>query len=111
MTHLEVLGNLTDKPLEGQLADEELRRLLVATNFTEGDSTRPETVRLLHTTSSSLKGKASSQHGMESLTPSGAMKLGLTAAVFLAADFAASCLRGAFPVINYQHECPVSNNR
>ena len=28
---LEVLGDLTDEALEGQLADEELRRLLVAT--------------------------------------------------------------------------------
>jgi hypothetical protein len=34
---LEVLGNLTDKTLEGQLADEELSRLLVATDLTESD--------------------------------------------------------------------------
>ena len=54
MTHLEVLGNLTNKPLEGQLADEELRRLLVPTDFTEGDSTRPETMRLLDTTGGGL---------------------------------------------------------
>lgn len=33
---LEVLSNLTDKTLEGQLADEELGRLLIATNLTEG---------------------------------------------------------------------------
>ena len=36
---LEVLGNLTDEALEGQLADEELGRLLVATNLTKGDGT------------------------------------------------------------------------
>ena len=54
MTHLEVLSDLTNKPLEGQLADEELRRLLVATDFTEGDGTRPETMRLLDTTSRGL---------------------------------------------------------
>ena len=35
---LEVLGDFTDETLEGQLADEELSRLLVATNLTEGDS-------------------------------------------------------------------------
>ena len=54
MTHLEVLGDLANKPLEGQLADEQLRRLLVATDFTKGDSTRPETMRLLDTTSCGL---------------------------------------------------------
>ena len=36
---LEVLGNLTDQALEGELADQELRRLLVATDFTESDGT------------------------------------------------------------------------
>lgn len=35
---LEVLSNFTDKTLEGQLADQKLSRLLVATNLTEGDS-------------------------------------------------------------------------
>jgi hypothetical protein len=44
---LEVLGNLTDKALEGQLADEELSRLLVATDLTESDGTRLVAVRLL----------------------------------------------------------------
>ena len=51
---LEVLCDLTDEALEGQLADEELGRLLVATNFTECDGTGPEAVGLLDTTSSSL---------------------------------------------------------
>ena len=36
---LEVLGNLTDETLEGQLADEEFGRLLVATNLTKSDGT------------------------------------------------------------------------
>lgn len=36
---LEVLSDLTDKTLEGQLADEELGRLLVATDLTESDGT------------------------------------------------------------------------
>ena len=34
---LEVLSDLTDKALEGQLADEELGRLLVATDLTKSD--------------------------------------------------------------------------
>ena len=36
---LEVLSDLTDKTLEWQLADEELSRLLVATDLTESDGT------------------------------------------------------------------------
>ena len=51
--YLEVLSNLTNKTLEGELADEELGRLLVPTNFTESDGTRAETMRLLDTTSGS----------------------------------------------------------
>lgn len=36
---LEVLRDLTDETLEGELADEELGRLLVATDLTESDGT------------------------------------------------------------------------
>jgi hypothetical protein len=46
---LEVLGDLTDEPLERQLADEELGRLLVAPDLTEGDGSRAVTVGLLDT--------------------------------------------------------------
>ena len=53
-TNLEILGNLTNETLEGELADEQLSGLLVATDFTEGDGTRPETVGLLDTTSCRL---------------------------------------------------------
>ena len=45
---LEVLGNLADQALEGQLADEELGALLVATDLTESDCAGPVTVGLLH---------------------------------------------------------------
>ena len=48
-TNLEILSDFTNKSLEGQLADEKLGRLLVPTNLAEGDGTRPEAVRLLHT--------------------------------------------------------------
>ena len=47
---LEVLGDLTNKTLERQLADEKLGRLLVATDLTESDGTRLVAVRLLDTT-------------------------------------------------------------
>jgi len=48
---LEVLGDLTDKALEGQLADEKLGRLLVATDLTESDGTRLIAMGLLDTSS------------------------------------------------------------
>ena len=48
-TNLEVLRNFTNKTLEGKLADEELRRLLVPTDLTKSDGTRPEAVGLLNT--------------------------------------------------------------
>jgi histone H3 len=44
---LEVLGDFTDKTLEGQLADEELSALLVPPDFTESDGTGPVPVGLL----------------------------------------------------------------
>ena len=51
---LEVLSNFPYETLEGKFADEEFRGLLVATDFTESDSTGPETMRLLYTTSCGL---------------------------------------------------------
>ena len=48
-TNLEVLRDFADEALEGELADEQLGRLLVATDFTEGDGTRPEAMGLLDT--------------------------------------------------------------
>ena len=49
MTHLEVLCDFTHQPLEGQLPDQQLGGLLVATDFTKGDRSWTETVGLLHT--------------------------------------------------------------
>jgi histone H3 len=48
---LEVLGDLTNKTLEWQLADEELGRLLVATNLTKSNGTRLIAMGLLDTSS------------------------------------------------------------
>jgi hypothetical protein len=44
---LEVLGDLADEALEGELADEELGGLLVLADLTERDGTGPVAVRLL----------------------------------------------------------------
>jgi hypothetical protein len=46
---LEVLGNLTDKTLEWELADQQVGRLLVPTNLTKSDGSRPVPVGLLDT--------------------------------------------------------------
>jgi len=46
---LEVLGDLTDQTLEGELADEQLSGLLVATDLTESDGTGLVAVGLLDT--------------------------------------------------------------
>ena len=90
-TYLEVLRDLTNETLEGKLADEKFSRLLVATNFTEGDSSRAETMGLLHTTSDRLQ-------KMNKIKSVKDIRKTLTAeAVLRAADFAASCLRGALP--------------
>lgn len=48
--HLEVLSDFTNEALEGKLADEEIRRLLVLANFTQSDSSGPEAMGLLDTT-------------------------------------------------------------
>jgi hypothetical protein len=60
---LEVLRDLADEPLERQLADEQLRRLLVATDLPERDRARAETVRLLNTTSGGCLQKELSMSG------------------------------------------------
>ena len=46
---LEVLGNLTNQALEGKLADQELGGFLVATDFSESDSSWLITMGLLDT--------------------------------------------------------------
>ena len=46
---LEVLSDLTDKTLEGELADEKLGRFLVSPDLTESHGARPVTVRFLDT--------------------------------------------------------------
>lgn len=46
---LEVLGDLTNQPLEGQLADEKLGGLLVATDFAKSHGTGTIPMRFLHT--------------------------------------------------------------
>lgn len=45
---LEVLGDLADQALEGQLADQQLGALLVTTDLTKSHGTGPVTVGLLH---------------------------------------------------------------
>ncbi len=57
-----------DQALEGQLADEQLGRLLVATNFTKSDGTGAVAMGLLHT--SGRRGRLASGLGGELLAGS-----------------------------------------
>ena len=72
---LEVLGDLTDQTLEGQLADQELGGLLVTTDLTKSNGTRPVPVGLLHASCS--RGGFASRLGGE-LLPGGLASGGLT---------------------------------
>jgi histone H3 len=65
---LEILGDLTDKTLEGQLADEKVGGLLVTTDLTESDGSGTVTMRLLD--SSGGGGRLSGSLGGELLTGS-----------------------------------------
>ena len=47
---LEVLSDLPDQPLEGQLADQQLGGLLVTPDLTQSDCAGPVPMRLLHST-------------------------------------------------------------
>ena len=72
---LEVLGNLPDQTLEGQLADEELGGLLVTPDLTESDGAGPVTVGLLN----SAGGGGALASGLGSqLLPGGLASGGLT---------------------------------
>jgi len=48
---LEVLGDFSDKPLEGQLADQEFSALLETTDLSESDGSGPESMGFLDTSS------------------------------------------------------------
>ena len=52
---LEVLGDLTHQPLERQLADQQLGGLLVLPDLTQGDGSRPVSVRLQYTFQASAR--------------------------------------------------------
>ena len=77
---LEILSDLTDKTLEGELADEQVGGLLVTTDLTESDGSGAVTVGFL--------------------TPP-------VAGADLRAALVASCLRGAFPPVDLRAVCLV----
>jgi hypothetical protein len=93
---LEVLGDFSDETLEGQLADQELSRLLVTTDFTKSDCTGAVTMGLLDTSGTT---------DMSDEWPS------LSGDSYVGADFLAaleaSCLRGALPPVDLRAVCLV----
>ena len=76
---LEVLGNLTDKALEGQLADEKLSGLLVTTDLTESDCAGAITMGLLD--SSGSRGRFAGSLGGK-LLPGGLASGGFAGGLF-----------------------------
>jgi histone H3 len=81
---LEILGNLTNKTLEGELADEELSGLLISSDLTKGDGSGPVPVGLLH--SSGGGGGLAGSLGSE-LLPGGLSSSGLTGGLLGAGHF------------------------
>jgi len=65
---LKVLSDLTNKTLEREFTDEELRRLLIPTNLAQRDGTRTEPMGLLNATSGSSGSSLASSLGCELLT-------------------------------------------
>ena len=53
-SYLEILSDLTNEPLEGELPDKQLSGLLVTPDFTESHGSGTEPVGLLDTASGSL---------------------------------------------------------
>ena len=84
---LEVLGDLTDQTLEGQLADEKLCALLVSADLTESDCTWPVPMGLLH--SSGGWGTLASSLGGQ-LFPWGLATGGLTGSLLCTSHFDSS---------------------
>lgn len=76
---LEVLGDLPHQALEGQLPDEQLSALLVATDLTQGNGTWPVAVRFLDTACS--RGRLASCLGGQLLTR-GLASRGFTGSLF-----------------------------
>lgn len=75
---LEVLGDLSDEALEGQLADEQLGGFLVASDLSESDGAGPVAVRLLD--SAGGRGALAGGFGSQLLAgsfPSGGLTSGL----------------------------------
>jgi len=93
---LEVLGNLPDQALEGQLADEQLSGLLVPPDLTEGHCARPVPVGLLD--ASGGRGALPSGLGGQ-LLPGGLASSGLPSSLL-----GASHVEDSVELITEEHE-------
>ena len=89
---LEVLGDLTDETLEWELADEELGRLLVTTDLTEGDGSC-DVSQMLFMCEDNVSERIPGLYLWGFLTPP-------VDGADLRAALDASCLRGALPPVD-----------
>ena len=95
----EVLSDFTNKALEGQLADQKLSGLLVATDLTKSDST------LKHNVSDVVLMKGRVNRDLPGLYLWGFLTPPVEGAALRAA-LEASCLRGALPPVDLpKNEC------
>ena len=113
---LEVLGDLTHQPLERQLADQQLGGLLVLPDLTQGDGSRPVSVRLQHrgmevtqtaqACSPDADRRNISHAGWSGRKVDTFLTPPVAGALFLAA-LVANCLRGALPPVDLRAVCLV----
>ena len=101
---LELLGDLTDKALERELSDEELRRLLVSADLTKSDGTGSVSVRLLDTSSGGGRFSCSLLKRSYVSAMVGVLLVGKTEKNV---TLVASCLRGALPPVDLRAVCLV----
>ena len=98
---LEVLSDLPDEPLEGQLADEQLGRLLVTPDLTESDCAGPVPMWLLH--SSGGGGRLPGGLGGQ-LLPGGLPSGGLTGGLLRTSHVSQSSAKEALVIgLNIDH--------
>jgi hypothetical protein len=101
---LELLRDLAHEALEGELADEQLRRLLVAPDLAERDGARSVPVRLLHA-ARRLRAIAARQRARTARARPPPPPPPARTGADLRAALVASALRGALPPVDLRAVC------
>lgn len=97
--YLEVLGDLTHQTLERKLAEQQFCGLLVLSDFTQSNSSRSESNQEELWIKKKVKSQSNTSRNL-----CGFLMPPLVGADLRAA-FVASCLRGAFPPVDFRAVC------